>query len=292
MSESTRSGRKRRRIIAAAALLFAALIFVAAAFYFYKDARGSGELSVYFFDVGQGDAALAVWDGGAILFDAGTNESQYKLTAYIESLGVDTIDCAVFSHPHEDHIGGADEVLKNFDVLSVLMPDAVSEYSTYEVMMEYIEEEGCSVYEAYAGLSLTYGDVTLTVLSPVGYYDELNLESAVVRLDYGDVSYIFMGDCETEAEADALDFMGEDAFDADVIKIGHHGSYSATSTSLLDAVTPEIAVISCGRDNEYGHPSETVLSRLEEYGVTVYRTDTDGTVVITTDGTDIRYSEY
>ncbi|MCD7776423.1 MAG: MBL fold metallo-hydrolase [Firmicutes bacterium] len=235
---------------------------------------------------------MAVWNGGAILIDAGTNESQYKLTAYIESIGINTINCAVFSHPHEDHIGGADEVLKNFDVLSVLMPDAVSEYRTYEVMMEYIEAEGCSVYEAYAGLSLSFGDVTLTVLSPVGYYDELNLESAVVRLKYMDVSYIFMGDCETEAELDAIEYMGAESFDSDVIKIGHHGSYTATSENLLEAVTPEIAVISCGEGNEYGHPHEDVLSRLAEYGVTVYRTDTDGVVVISTDGDTVWKDKY
>lgn len=241
----------------------------------------------HFFDVGQGDSALFLWDGGAILFDAGTNSSQDRLVEYINELGVKTIDCAVFTHPHEDHIGGADRVLEEFEVKSVLMPDCESESVTYAAMTECIKEEGCPVYEAESGKEFTFGEVKLTVLSPTREYDDANLSSAVVLLEYGNTTFLFTGDCEEEAELDAIDAVGARAFDCDVLKVGHHGSYTSTSDELLAAATPKIAVISCGKDNEYGHPHRETLEKLEAAGVDVHRTDREGSVVVLTDGNSV-----
>ena len=270
-------------ILAAAAVLAAV---VSLPFLWQKPAEpyGGGVAEARFFDVGQGDAAMFLWADGAILIDAGTNASQYDLVGYIENLGIDEIDCAVFTHPHEDHIGGADCVLEEFDVGAVIMPDIVSDSITYASMTECIDEEGCPVYEAASGGVYKFGDVTLTVLSPAEEFGDANLDSAVVMIEYADVSFLFMADCEREAELAALEKMGKDAFDCDVIKIGHHGSYTSTSDELLAAATPDIAVISCGEDNEYGHPHRETMEKLEDLGIEIYRTDEDGTVVIATDG--------
>ncbi len=256
-----------------------------------REPYGGGSAEARFFDVGQGDSAMFLWDEGAILIDAGTNASQRELVDYIEDLDVDVIDCAVFTHPHEDHIGGADYVLEAFTVKSVIMPELSTDTVTYASMMECVDEEGCPVYDATPGEVYEFGDVTLTVLSPVREYDDANLDSAVVMIEYGETKFLFMGDCEEEAELDAIDKLGSSAFDCDVIKIGHHGSYTSTSEQLLAATTPEIAVISCGKDNEYGHPHRETLGKLDELDIEVYRTDKNGTVVISTDGKNVWYSK-
>ena len=269
-------------IIGAAAVLLSAVASIP--FFGGGDRYDGATAEARYFDVGQGDAAMFLWDGGAILIDAGTNESQRDLVDEIEALGIDEIDCAVFTHPHEDHIGGADYVLESFDVNAVIMPDTEAESNSYYSMMECVREERCPVYDAEAGGEYTFGDVTLSVLSPAKEFGEANLDSAVVMIEYGDVSFLFMGDCETEAELAALDKMGDDAFDCDVIKIGHHGSYTSTSEELLSAATPDIAVISCGKGNDYGHPHRETLEKLEEHGIALYRTDRLGTVTVKTDG--------
>lgn len=282
-----------RKAIFTAAAIVAAVVAAAVMMFSGEDERepySGGTAEAHFFDVGQGDAALFMWDEGAILFDAGTNASQDTLVEYINELGVKTIDCAVFSHPHEDHIGGADKVLEEFEVKSVLMPDLESDSLTYASMTECIEEEGCPVYEAKGGAVFLFGEedrVKLTVLSPVGEYDDLNLGSAVVMLEYGNVRFLFTGDCEEEAELDALAAFDPDEFDCDVLKVGHHGSYTSTSDELLAAATPKIAVISCGKGNEYGHPHRETLEKLEDANVELHRTDREGTVVITTDGNTV-----
>ncbi len=234
---------------------------------------------------------MFIWDEGAILIDAGTNDSQEDLVEYIDELGVDVIDCAVFTHPHEDHIGGADYVLEAFDVKSVIMPETEGDTTTYYSMMECVDEEGCRVYDAEAGSVYPFGEVTLTVLSPAVEFGEANLDSAVVMIEYGEVSFLFMADCEEEAELAALEAMGGDAFDCDVIKIGHHGSHTSTSRELLDAATPDIAVISCGKGNDYGHPHRETLEKLKEHGIKLCRTDKDGTVVVCTDGKSVWVNE-
>lgn len=283
---------KYGRLIYAAAVAVIMLAGIAT-LYFHEqtDAYNGATAEVRYFDVGQGDAAMFIWDDGAILIDAGTNSSQEKLVEYIRRLGIGKIDCAVFSHPHEDHIGGADRVLEAFAVESVIVPDLTANSITYTSMMECVGEEGCPVYEAVAGGVYEFGDVTLTVLSPAQEFGDLNLDSAVVMIEYGEVSFLFMADCEEEAELAAIEAMGEDAFECDVLKVGHHGSHTSTSDALLSAAMPDIAVISCGEDNEYGHPHRETLEKLNEHGIDIYRTDEEGTVIIYTDGVTFWYEE-
>lgn len=264
------------------------LLFLTAAIFSYCEysKRLQNELMIHFFDVGQGDAALIVTDGATILIDAGTNESENKLVSYIQRLGVRNIDCAVFSHPHEDHIGGADQIFEFFNVRNAILPDLFADSRSYELMMEGIAKEKCAVYEAFGGQTFTFGEVTLTVLSPVKAFGDLNLDCAVIMIEYGDAEILFTGDLEGGAETFLVDEYGE-KLDADVLKVGHHGSSSGTMDEFLDAVTPEIAVISCGVNNDYGHPHTEVLQRLGKRNVTVKRTDTEHTVTVVTDGVKV-----
>lgn len=254
-----------------------------------SDPYGEG-MRVYFFNVGQGDAALAVSEGAAILFDAGTNENEERLIAYIERLGIKSIDCMVLSHPHDDHIGGADAVIEAFDVETVIMPDIEADEKSYYELLGCIEDEDCAVYEAYEGEVWQFGDMSVTVLSPWTQFGDANLDGAVVRLDYGETSFLFTGDCEGEAEA-LLTERAADALDCDVLKVGHHGSDNASSDAFLGAVSPQIAVISCGEYNEYGHPHTNVLSRLSACGAAIARTDRDGTVTVESYGEAVRIVE-
>lgn len=268
------------------AVCVAALVYTVA---YYLKPDGGG-VTVYYFNVGQGDAALAVSGDTVILFDAGTNESEARLIAYIERLGIKEIDCMVLSHPHDDHIGGADGVIREFDVLSVLMPPRASEERCYHELMDAISDEDCRLINALGGESIAFGELTVTALISDAVFGDENLDSLVSRLDFGETSFLFTGDCEGEAET-ALTEKYKDAVDCDVLKVGHHGSKGATSAEFLAAVTPDIAVISCGKDNEYGHPHVSVLDRLTSAGAVIFRTDEGGTVTVVSDGVNVSVEE-
>ncbi len=276
-----------KKALKISAVIFLVMLTVAACIWSYISQltmADRGGLSVYFFDVGQADAALVLWEDGAILFDAGTVESSPKLSAYLSRLGVGTLDCAVFSHPHDDHIGGAETVFEEINVKSVLMPDlTANDVPVYETLLSSIEAEQCTVYEAVYGRRLEFGDVILTVLSGSEVSGDLNMDSAVVKLTYKGVSFLFTGDLEGEAETSIVTAAGG-LLDADVLKVGHHGSGNGTSEEFLNAVTPDIAVISCALDNDYGHPHADVITRLTHHGVEIHRTDTEDMVLIESDG--------
>ncbi len=274
---------KKIALWAAAAVIAAAAIIYVTVFYL----RPSPPLTVYYFNVGQADAALALAGDTAILFDAGTNESEERLIAYLERLGVEKIDCMVLSHPHDDHIGGADGVMNKFRVLSVMMSSFGSEERCYMELLDAIEEEGCRIIEADGGESFAFGGLSVTALTTDTVFGDANLDSLVSRLDFGSTSFLFTGDCEGDAEA-AIITKYANAVDCDVLKVGHHGSKNATSAELLAAVTPKLAVISCGAQNEYSHPHESVLDRLSSAGAEIFRTDLDGTVKVTSDGETVQ----
>lgn len=240
---------------------------------------------VHFIDVGQGDAALVQTKDGNLLIDTGTTDSRETLLACIDALEITTFDYAIFTHPHADHIGGAAKVLKNYKVETVILPNAVNTNYTFENMMDAIEQENCEVIEGKAGISFSLGDTKVDLLAPV-YEDDSNLNntSVVAKVTYGEVSFLFTGDAEIESES-AMLLTDEDALDADILKLGHHGSSTSSSWDFLNAVSPEIAVASCGYENEYGHPHREVVSRLGELNVPLYRTYETGNIVVFTDGT-------
>ena len=252
----------------------------------------SGTLEVYFFDVGQGDSELIRLPGGEnILIDAGTSSTEDELVGELRSLGAETLDLVVATHPHADHIGGMAAVIDAFDVRQVVMP-RISESDTpttktYENLLQSIADKGLTITPAEPGDELlSSGGAVLTVLAPNGEdYGDLNNYSVVLRLTYGEDSFLFTGDAEEASEEEMLSL--DWPLTATVLKCGHHGSESSTSPAFLDGVSPQYAVISCGVDNDYGHPDAVTLEKLEAAGAEVFRTDLQGTILASTDGSGV-----
>ena len=251
----------------------------------------SDALNISFIDVGQGDAILIrMPTGETVLIDAGPNASETQLLAFLDRCRVKTLDYAVFTHMHEDHIGGADRVLEQCRVRTVLLsPVSDGDSSSCTRLMRAAEKEGCKILYAQPGQRFSLGAAELTVLAPLsGAYESGNDASVVLRLTYGERAFLFMGDAETVSEEEMLRTYGTDALQADVIKLGHHGSSSSTSAAFLDAVKPSAAVASCGIGNEFGHPHKEIVDSLHARGILLLRTDVHGTVRILTDGHALR----
>ena len=247
-------------------------------------------LQVSFIDVGQGDSELLILpDGKTILIDAGEAKTADALIRFIQSLGVSRLDYIIATHPHADHIGGMAKVIGAFDVGSVYLPKVEHDTKTFEDLLLAVKEKGLKINTAKAGVTLLdEAGVRAEFLAPCAdKYKDLNNYSAVLKLTYQNVSFLFMGDAEQESERQIIKQATEGALSADVIKLGHHGSSTSSSKAFLGAVSPSIAVVSCGEGNSYGHPHAETLQTLERLGITIYRTDENGTVTVSTDGTSL-----
>ena len=245
----------------------------------------SDELVAHFIDVGQGDANfIELPNGETMLIDAGIASTGDDIVEYIENLGYDTIDYVVSTHPHADHIGGMAEVIEAFDVDAIYMPKAVSTSKTYENLLETIQDKGLSIKTGKSGVKVLDEDnLDIVMVAPSSDdYSNLNNYSIVLKITYGDVSFLYTGDAEEES----LEEITSD-IKADVLKVGHHGSDTSTSEEFLEKVNPQYAVISVGEKNSYGHPAASTIELLQEYTNNIYQTDLNGTVVISTDGVNI-----
>jgi len=254
-----------------------------------QNVLSSSNLTVHFIDVGQGDSMLIQCPNGSnILVDAGVPSEGPTVVDYLKDQGVSTLYAIVETHPHEDHIGGFSNVINSFKIKNVYATKATSTTKTYTNLQNLIKDKNLPVTNITYGVTIPADtSVSMTFLSPIrASYSDLNDWSGVLKVQYGDVSFLLMGDASTNVEGDLLSKC-KDKLPSTVLKVGHHGSSTSTSSSFLDAVKPQYAVIEVGKDNPYGHPTSETLKRLSDANIKVFRTDIDGTVVFTTDGKKI-----
>ena len=245
-------------------------------------------LAVHFIDVGQADSALLVCGDETVLIDGGNVADSSLVVSYLEQQGIDQLDYVVCTHAHEDHVGGLSGPLNTCTVSHVLSPVTEYDSKAFGDFVKYTETQGLEPEIPAPGDTFALGEAQVTILGPVAEYSETNNTSIVLRVDFGETSFLFTGDMETKAEKDLLD-QGAN-LSATVLKVGHHGSDTSSSYSFLREVMPEYAVISVGENNDYGHPNDDVLSRLRDAGTTVYRTDEQGTIVAVSDGTTVTFT--
>lgn len=255
------------------------------------------DLQVHFIDVGQGDCSLIMWQDCAVLIDGGEKDSGETVLKYLQKQGVKKLDYLVATHPHSDHIGGLPAVISGVEIGKVIAPRVSNEMTpttkVYERFLQALRDKSLKLTAAKPGTEYSLGQAgedgksppKLEILAPNGDYDDLNDYSVVIRLTYGSTAYLFTGDAEKRAEADIL--ASGARVGADVLKMGHHGSSTSSSEEFYEAVSPRICVIQCGDGNSYGHPHKETVKRVEDSGAKLYRNDTDGNIVVYSDGDEI-----
>ena len=240
------------------------------------------DLLIDFIDVGQADSILVRNQDKVMLIDAGTNEAGETVVNYLKNLEITKIDYLIGTHPHEDHIGGLDDVINNFDIGQIYMPKIETTTKTFEDVLEAIENKNLTVTSPNKGDKIELGQAVGEFMTePILDEDNLNVSSLVLRLEFGNTSYLFMGDAEEENE-ETIRWPK-----TDVLKVGHHGSSTSSSESFLEQVQPQYAVIMAGKDNSYGLPTQETIDKLTNMGSEIYRTDEDGTIQMTSDGNAI-----
>ena len=252
--------------------------------------KTEGSIEITTLNIGQADSILIQSNGKTALIDAGDNGSADYLVEHLTELGVKTIDLIIATHPHADHIGGLDKVIKSFEIGTVVMPNLpdnlIPSTRTYTDVLEEMVNKNLSITYAKPQDKYDLGNgAVITIIAPIIDISDLNEMSIVARLDFGESSFLFTGDMETESEKSILDAGAN--VDCDVLKVAHHGSKSSSSTEFLKAVSPKIAIISCGKDNDYGHPHKETMEKLNEIKA-FFRTDINGDIKAITDGNAIK----
>ncbi|MCM2466200.1 MBL fold metallo-hydrolase [Methanoculleus oceani] len=244
----------------------------------------SGDLVVHFIDVGQGDSILIEFRDKTMLIDAGERGMGERVIAYLEERNVERLDVVVATHAHSDHIGGLYDVVSAYPVGRFVDAAQPHPTATYENLLVLVEEQGIPYTAAERGQAIALDpDLEILILNPTPQpLGDINEDSVVLKVTYGDISYLFTSDAGNPAEESMIE-AGLD-LDADVLKVGHHASRYASSADFLAAVSPAISVIPVGEGNDYGHPHEEAVERIEATGSRIYRTDLDGTVIVATDG--------
>ncbi|WP_434282528.1 ComEC/Rec2 family competence protein [Clostridium botulinum] len=248
----------------------------------------SNELKVHYIDVGQGDSILVQTKDKNILIDAGTRKSSDNLISYLKKQHIKKLDYVIATHPHEDHIGGMPKVIEEFEISNFYAPKKTANTKIFKDMILQLKKKNLKINVAKKGISLNLSNnSSLDFLAPVkDNYENTNDSSAVVKLTHGNTKFLFTGDAEKTSEKDILN--SNEDLSSNVLKVGHHGSHSSSSKEFLDKINPKIAIISCGKNNDYGHPHKETMKELNKRNIEVYRTDIDGNIVLTSDGENIK----
>lgn len=246
----------------------------------------SNNLEIYYFDVGQADSILIKDNNNNILIDAGNNEDGEKLVNYLKNdLNITKFNMIVGTHPHEDHIGGLDNIIDSFDIDTILMPNATTTSKTFESVLDSIERKKYKITVPKTNEEFNYDNINLKILHTGTNEKDLNNTSIVIKLTYINNKFLFMGDATSKVEKKLL----EKDIESDVLKIGHHGSEYSTTNKFLEKVNPKYAIIQVGKNNTYKHPKQTTLDKLNAKNIKIYRTDIDGTIKLTSDGNNIKF---
>lgn len=250
-----------------------------------KDNNLEGELlKVNYIDVGQGDSIfIELPNGETMLIDSGERNYDKKVISYIDTLGYKNIDYVVGTHPHTDHIGSLEAIIKNYDIGKIYMPKKQSNSKTFINLLNTIKDKGLKINTAKAGVSIIDSDsLDVDIIAPTKEYNDANNNSAVVKITYINRCFLFMGDAEIESEKSITDNV-----ECDVVKIGHHGSDTSSSDSFVKKTKAKYAVISVGKNNIYKHPYESTIKKWESIGAEILRTDELGDIVISTNGNEL-----
>lgn len=243
-------------------------------------------MAVHFIDVGQGLSILVQSGGQNLLYDGGDQEHADDVVSYLQQQNVQNIDYMISSHYDEDHVSGLIDCMNTFPVSNVIGADYAQDSDVFTEFMDTAATKGLEVRYPFVGDSYSFGTGSFTILAPDGINAaDSNNNSVVIKLENGSTSFIFTGDAEEKNEQDMI--KPDVNLDCDVLCVGHHGSSSSTSWDFLEATTPSYAVISCGIDNQYNHPSAETMGKLSDMGIPVFRTDKQGTVIAQSDGTSI-----
>ncbi len=252
--------------------------------------KEAGEMKVHFLDVGQGLSILVQSDGQTMIYDGGDKSTSSFVVSYLQKQNITTIDYMISSHYDSDHMAGLIGCLNAFDVKNVISSNYEHDSKLYQSFIQTVADKGLPMQHPAVGTEFSFGSGSFQILAPATIDpDDSNKNSVAIKLTNGENSFIFTGDAESSSEK-AMCESGID-LSCDVLVPGHHGSATATSWDFLQATVPEYAVISCGKDNQYGHPDKDVMDKLESMDIQVYRTDKQGTIVAVSDGTSITWDQ-
>ena len=255
----------------------------------YEINQEAVSLTVHFIDVGQGDSTLLESRGEYVLIDAGEKEYGGSVVRYLKKQGAKHLKYVIATHPHSDHIGGMTKVINSIDTENFITVETDQTTRAWLNVLEAVDQNDVNYLDAEAGATYSFGEARFTILAPLSdSYSGYNNYSVVTKVTCGKISFLMTGDAEKQSEKEML-AAGED-LSADVLKCGHHGSSTSSTAAFLKAVNPSYAVISCGENNDYGHPHKETLKKLNLLGCDIYRTDELGTIVAATDGETITFS--
>ena len=241
------------------------------------------DLQIHFLDVGQADSILITNNNHSMLIDAGNNEDGKKIVTYLENLGITSLDYVVGTHPHEDHIGGLDDVINNLSVKEIYLPEATTTTKTFEDVLDAIANKDLSLTVPTIGETFKLGEAEFEVIYTGTGTKDLNEASIILKMIFGNHTYLFTGDTIEEVEKTIL----SENINVDVLKVAHHGSKYSSCQEFLDIATPDYAIISAGEGNSYGHPEEETLNRLKQFTNKIYVTKDLGTIILTSNGSTI-----